>query len=247
MYADELELEEKIEFRDDQRSTTLPIHNLLWLWTDRNAVNLGKWILRYLFSNLIDEEIKRDETFRNSLLKAKTNSKNRSLPPMNIQIPDAPMNGWRDAVSGPASTSTIRASNGFHYPATPGMAIGLATPGMPPSSAGHGSQRNPMTPAAEELSQLEKTQTQQSQAKENNDYFSKIPTNNGTGNTATSTEGSSDAGADTLPQTPSEDTPATKKKALFSKKFNMSFNMKKFGTASASAETAKPAAVDEKA
>ncbi|EFW98425.1 WD repeat protein [Grosmannia clavigera kw1407] len=45
MYADELVLDEPFAFREDQR------------------INLGKWILRYLFANLIDEEVRRDDVY----------------------------------------------------------------------------------------------------------------------------------------------------------------------------------------
>jgi WD repeat-containing protein 48 len=164
---------------------------------------------------------------------------------MNIQIPETPLNGWQHAAAGPLSSTTIRPSNGPNYPMTPGMAIGLATPGVPPQSAGHGSQLTAMTPTTEEGALLEKTQTQQSQNKDGGDYFSNIPVSNGNGKAAPSTEASSDTGAENVPQTPSEET-TTKKKALFSKKFNMSFNMKKFGGTTAAPEAAKPAAVDEK-
>jgi WD repeat-containing protein 48 len=159
------------------------------------------------------------------------------------------MNGWKDTVSGPTSGSTIRATNGLHHPVTPGMAIGLATPGIPPSSAGHTQHLNPLlTPTTEEGAQLEKTTTQQSQSqvRDSGDYFSAAPPTNGNGNKA-STENSSDSAPSEHPQSPSEETPAAKKsKALFSKKFNMSFNMKKFGTTSTTVEPTKPAAVDEK-
>ncbi|RDA92557.1 hypothetical protein CP533_0922 [Ophiocordyceps camponoti-saundersi (nom. inval.)] len=49
IYADELKFSEPIEFKEDQR------------------IILGRWILRYLFANLIDEEIKRDELHRQRL------------------------------------------------------------------------------------------------------------------------------------------------------------------------------------
>ncbi|KAL1893824.1 hypothetical protein Cpir12675_003943 [Ceratocystis pirilliformis] len=51
MYADELtmKVDPEIEFREDQR------------------INLGKWVLRYLFSGLVDEEIRRDEIYRQNL------------------------------------------------------------------------------------------------------------------------------------------------------------------------------------
>ncbi|ORY15616.1 hypothetical protein BCR34DRAFT_558691 [Clohesyomyces aquaticus] len=232
MYADELHLEEKIDFREDQR------------------INLGKWILRYLFSNLIDEEIKRDEIFRNTLVQ-EHKSNVRAQPPSNILIPENHINGWNDAVSGPTSGSTIRATNGFHLPiTTPGLSIGLATPGIT-SSPNHASQQLSTLPTTtEEGSQLEKTITQQSQSKEGSDYFSSTPATNGNGKPAvTSTEASTtDPSQENLPQSPSEENPAQAKKgkALFSKKFNMSFNMKKFGSTTSNVEVAKPVAVDEK-
>ncbi|KAF2276189.1 WD repeat protein-like protein [Westerdykella ornata] len=229
MYADELELDQKIEFRDDQR------------------INLGKWILRYLFANLIDEEIKRDEAFRHSLLTGKSSTANRSHAPLNIQIPPPPVEGWRDATSGPTSSSTIRA-NDLSYPVTPGMAIGLATPGVPPSSSGNASHVNALTPTTEEGAPLEKSQTQQSQPNTGGDYFSSVGGSYSNATPAAGAELPSEGMPETLPQSPSEEMPATKKgKALFSKKFNMSFNMKKFGSPVAAPETPKPAAADDKA
>lgn len=222
MYADELDLADKVEFREDQR------------------INLGKWILRYLFSNLIDEEIKRDEAFRNSLVQSKSGGLNRANPPSNIQIPETQLNGWKDAASGPTSGSTIRATNGFHLPVvTPGLAIGLATPGLP--------SLNPLPTTAEEGAQLEKSPTQQSQSKESSDYFSATP---GASRPQGSVENPTTPSADALPQSPSEQDGSNqpkKGKALFSKKFNMpSFNMKKFATTPAP-EAPKPAVEAEKA
>lgn len=218
-------------------------------------VNLGKWILRYLFSNLIDEEIKRDEDFRNVLLQDKSGRLTRANAPANIQIPEARINGWNDTQHGPASASTIRATNGHHLPLnTPGLSIGQATPGIPPSSAGHVNQQvSALTPTVEEGAQLEKTKTQTSQHKEGGDYFSApggAASSSENGKPTASTEPPAEGASDTaLPQSPSEQETANhtkKSKALFSKKFNMSFNMKKFG-ASSTPEAAKPAPVDEKA
>lgn len=204
--------------------------------------------MRYLFSNLIDEEIKRDTTFREDLVKEKM-SASRANPPTNIQIPQTQINGWKDAASGPASGSTIRATNGVHLPATtPGLAIGLATPGVAPSSAGHNSHNPLLTPTTEEGAQLEKTQTQKSSAQEQPDYFSATPNTTTNNKPNSSTEGSTDSKEEAQPQSPAEEAPATQKKgkALFSKKFNMTFNMKKFGTSSTASEAPKPAPTDEK-
>jgi WD repeat-containing protein 48 len=226
-YADELDLEEQIEFREDHR------------------INLGKWILRYLFSNLIDEEIKRDENTRSALLKQKEEQPQPGRP-TNIQLPDMNLNGWQDAASGLASGSTIRAENGFRLPHTPGLAIGLATPMAAPMSAGRNSLQSPMTPTREEGSNLEKTQTQRSSTQEGGDYFGPSSATNGNGKTAEHPkEGSTDSKEETV-QSPTEpDTPAKKGKGMFGKKFNMTFNMKKFSTGTAVAEPVKPA-TDEK-
>ncbi|KAK2627953.1 hypothetical protein QTJ16_002599 [Diplocarpon rosae] len=69
MYADELELDEFIEFREDQR------------------INLGKWILRHIFSNFIDEMIRRDEAFRKELNISAKKGGQRSNAPKSIQMP----------------------------------------------------------------------------------------------------------------------------------------------------------------
>ncbi|KAH3918541.1 hypothetical protein HBH56_037980 [Parastagonospora nodorum] len=231
MYADELQLEEPIDFREDHR------------------INLGKWILRYLFSNLIDEEIKRDETFRTSLLSQKEES--HPGRPTNITIPAMNVNGWNEASSGPTSVSTIKA-NGAHVPHTPGLAIGLATPMGHPQSAGRNSQHNPyLTPTTEEGSQLEKTQTQRSSMNgAEPDYFGQVTsaTNgnaNGNGKPAAATEGAAEAKEETVSSPTEPDTPAKKGKGMFGKKFG--FNKKLFSTGTAVVEPAKPAVVDEKA
>ncbi|KAH8731030.1 hypothetical protein GQ44DRAFT_643146 [Phaeosphaeriaceae sp. PMI808] len=232
MYADELQLEEQIDFREDHR------------------INLGKWILRYLFSNLIDEEIKRDEDCRRDLLKEKEGDTEKGRP-MNIQIPSMNINGWDGVSSGPGSVSTIKASNGVHMPNTPGLAIGLATPMGHPQSSGRNSQHNPyLTPTTEEGSQLEKTQTQRSSITEP-DYFGQVTsatngTTNGNGKPAAATETSTDSKEENVPSPTEPDTPAKKGKGMFGKKFNMSFNMKKFSTGTAVTEPAKPAAIDER-
>ncbi|KAF1810345.1 WD40 repeat-like protein [Eremomyces bilateralis CBS 781.70] len=112
MYADEVELDEGIEFREDQR------------------INLGKWVLRYLFADLINEEIRRDEEARQHILDQRDQNFQRGNTPGTIQIPQTKITTWNDAAAGPASVSTLRANNGMRFPAsTPGLAIGIASPG----------------------------------------------------------------------------------------------------------------------
>jgi WD repeat-containing protein 48 len=225
------------------------------------TVNLGKWILRYLFSNLIDEEIKRDEAFRAQIMNEKK-EETRPDRPTNITIPRMNVNGWKDAAAEPTSGSTIR-GNGFFLPHTPGMGIGLATPNGPPSSAGRGGQSNAyLTPTTEEGSQLEPTKSQRSSTQDGQDYFGQgASTNgngNGNGNSNGNGNGNSNGNGKAVPaegsdskeeavQSPTEtDTPSKKGKGMFGKKFNMGFSMKKFGTGTAiAAEPVKPV-VDDK-
>ncbi|OTB01579.1 hypothetical protein M426DRAFT_25479 [Hypoxylon sp. CI-4A] len=106
MYADELILAEPVDFREDQR------------------INLGRWILRYLFAKLIDEEIKRDEVHRLKLNENVEKRKAAVRPPISIQIPATGAQGW-----GPNdSPATTPRANGANQPMTPGLAIGVATP-----------------------------------------------------------------------------------------------------------------------
>jgi WD repeat-containing protein 48 len=128
---------------------------------------------------------------------------------------------------------------------TPGLAIGLATPGIAPHSAGQNHHNPLLTPTTEEGAKLEKTTTQRSSNHEQPDYFSSTPATNG--KSQASAEGS-DSAPENLPQSPAEETATTQKKSktLFSKKFNMNFNMKKFGTSAAPVEAPKPVATDDK-
>lgn len=169
--------------------------------------------------------------------------------PTNIELPGANLNGWSQTASGPTSGSTLKATNGNHMPHTPGLAIGLATPMQAPQSIDRNSKQAFLTPTTEEGAQLEKTQTQRSSTQDGGDYFgsSASASNvNGNGKSAETKDGSSDSKEEAV-QSPTEpDTPAKKGKGMFGKKFNMSFNMKKFSTGTAVPEPAKPV-VDEKA
>ena len=222
MYADELQLEEQIDFREDHR------------------INLGKWVLRYLFSNLIDEEIKRDEIYRAKMLQEK--QQQAVSRPTNIEIP-VNVNGW--SASGPTSGSTLK-GNGFHFPHTPGMGIGLATPTLPPNSAGRGSHGNAyLTPTTEEGNPLEQTKSQRSSTQEGQDYFGATASNgNGNGKPA---EGVAETKEETVTSPTTEDTPSKKSKGMFGKKFKMGFTKNMFATGAPIAAEAPKPVVDEKA
>ncbi|KAK4455079.1 hypothetical protein QBC34DRAFT_391511 [Podospora aff. communis PSN243] len=230
MYADELTLEEPVEFRDDQR------------------INLGKWVLRYLFANLIDEEIRRDEAFRHKLNQAVEKRMAAGRPNMVIAIP--PPAGW----SASGSPSTTPRPNGAHVPITPGFAIGVATPGSPLT---HGTD-GLTTP----LSPLDKRQSQVSRPSvEREDYFSdaiNTPEPIATpgpaqtpGPPATpapeAAKATSDNGKDKDKEKDKDNGKAPS--TPFGKKFRMgmSFGSKKIGRSASTAAAEKPAVVDEKA
>ena len=233
MYADELDLDENVEFREDQR------------------VNLGKWVLRYLFSKLITEEIRRDETYRNQLLNAqeKSNATGEKVP-TRIQIPPNQMNVWQPDTTVPSSGSTLRPStNGtLKTNSTHGLQIGLATPtsAYPPRSI---AAAHTLSSTNEESASEEKPSSQQPPR---NDYFS---SNQITSPDVTAVDNSSQTpgtpGAGQEPSTPTaegtlKDASTPTKEGLFGKKFrmNMSFSgMKKIGRSQAND---KPAAVEEK-
>ena len=242
MYADELELDEDIEFREDQR------------------INLGKWVLRYLFSNLITEEIRRDQTHRKQLLSVQAEKKfQRDSAPSNIQIPQGQVNGWHqdNASGGPASATTPRATNGV--PTTPGLTIGHGTPGPNNLSSPTKASTGHLTPTAEEGAPLEKRRSVASQPRQSSDrhsdYFSPSRTPNPdivspgppTKAPVTPSETTEDKEETTASETP-KDTPS-KEAGLFGKKFSMrgmSFSgMKKIGRIQTN-DKDKPAVVEEK-
>ncbi|EMC91801.1 hypothetical protein BAUCODRAFT_305390 [Baudoinia panamericana UAMH 10762] len=242
MYADELDLDEDFEYREDQR------------------INLGKWVLRYLFSNLITEEIRRDQAFRKQLLATKESQRlQRENAPTSIQLPPQQTNGWHTATADLSTDTTPRASaNGMaRTAATPGFSIGLASPALFTSPTKTVTSGHILTPTAEEgapmTPQQTVAQTRQSTDR-NSDYFS--------ASRQSSSEISSPGGVLKPPTTPGEaaeepttplgegafkDTPS--KSGLFGKKFGMGMafsGMKKIGRTTTN-EAAKPAVVEEKA
>ncbi|KAF2761584.1 WD40 repeat-like protein [Pseudovirgaria hyperparasitica] len=239
MYADEVPMEEDIEFREDQR------------------INLGKWVLRYLFSNLIDEEIKRDEVIRQSVVRAGQPSIQRPNAPPSIALPNAGLTSWNHGGLGPGSGSTLRA-NGKLLVTTPGLHIGIATPGLHPVvtsnslAALNGQSGGALSPTLEESAPLEKSITGQSQPrtsadKGGADYFSvantsKTPTTPG----GAAHERVSESHDETqTPISPSDEKGPGKEGFFGGKKFRMAFGMKKLGKERTN-EVDKPVVVEEK-
>lgn len=240
MYADELEINEKIDFKEDQR------------------INLGKWVLRYLFDNLIDEEIKRDEVYRKQLLESKRQSVERSNPPSSITMPSNNIQSWNDAASGPASATTLRPTNGHHVPMqTPGFAIGVATPGALHTTTTH---QNTLTPVGEDGSHPATTSpshTRTSSDHAGGDYFSSQPNSGPAITPGGNTNGQIISSTDP-PPAPDTQSPAAekteshekgdekKKKGMFgSKKLGgMGFGLKSLKKEKTNDATAKPAIME---
>jgi len=200
---------------------------LLKLTSD--LVNLGKWILRHIFSNLIDEMIKQDELYRKELNDKIRKSGERANAPTSIQLPPA---GWGD------NGSLTPRANGNSYPMTPGMGIGVATPSALTHLPGVPEDGTPLDKRASQVSR--------GSADKNGDYFS---------STAITPDPANKPVATPVP-TPAEESKSPtdnketngKDSTLFSKKFRMgmSFGSKKLGR-SPSVAAEKPVVVDEKA
>jgi WD repeat-containing protein 48 len=235
MYADELLLEEPVEFREDQRSES-NFQAKLEIAYKHVLVNLGKWVLRHIFSRLIDEMIKRDEVFRKELNENIKKSGQRANAPTSIQMPSSPMASWQEN-SGSAATPR---ANGNSYPMTPGMGIGVATP----------APLNHLPGVPEDGAPLDKRASQMSRAsaEKTGDYFSSTPiaTEAGSKPAATPSE-SQDSKAPKSPADADKEANGKDSSNVFGKKFRMgmSFGSKKLGR-SASTNTEKPVVVEEK-
>ncbi|KAI0485390.1 WD repeat-containing protein [Xylaria cf. heliscus] len=224
MYADELKLEEPVDFREDQR------------------INLGRWILRYLFARLIDEEIKRDEAYRQKLNEnvERRLAASRLNPPLSVAIPA--INDSQIWQSTGSPVTTPRANSSILLP-TPGLGIGVATPAVHlpavPEKVG--------TP----LSSIEKRSSQTSR-QSGEDYFSSGISSADAPYKVMTTPAAVESQAVEAPKSPAETKDKEKDgpkspSTPFGKKFRMgmSFGSKKTGR-SASSNTEKPVVVEEK-
>jgi WD repeat-containing protein 48 len=230
VYADGIDIPEKIDFREDQRSMYLP-GNLPKFLTSR-PVNLGKWVLRNLFTTLVDEEIKRDEVYRRSFRteaqSKPTNGIQRKnippaimLPPLDIQSP----------LLSPNSLLTPRATN-ILVPMTPGMPIKAATPGLQTThTPGQAPATLPST--AEEGSDSEEKALEASQTPvttdRSSDYFSNsagVPSGAPSESGRIPATPSEALGPGINPVSPNDDKEEKKKSTIFGKKFQMAFPKK---------------------
>ncbi|KAI3317608.1 WD domain-containing protein [Xylariaceae sp. AK1471] len=222
MYADELTLEEPVDFREDQR------------------INLGRWILRYLFARLIDEEIKHDEVYRQKLNEGveKRQAAAGIDPPMSISMPAINNQAWNSM----ESTVTTPRANGPSLLVTPGFGIGVATPAVylpgVPEKVG--------TPLSSDK------RSSQTSRQSGDDYFSSGISSADAPYKVATTPASAEPQVVEIPKTPAETKDKEKDgpkspSTPFGKKFRMgmSFGSKKTGR-SASSNVEKPVVVEEK-
>ncbi|KAG9248689.1 WD repeat protein-like protein [Calycina marina] len=215
MYADELQTDDALEFRDDQR------------------INLAKWVLRHLFTGLIDEMIKRDEIYRKGINEG-IKQANQQKAPLSIEMPESTY------TKGFGSPLTPRA-NGGSVPMTPGMGIGVATPGAVTHMPGVPEDEVPMGTGDTKTSAA---------GEKSGDYFSSTntPSNINATPKPAATPGITD---EKPPQSPSDaDKETNGKDGRFGKKFSMKsmgmpFGGKKLGR-SPSVTVEKPVVVEEK-
>jgi WD repeat-containing protein 48 len=217
----------------------------LQIANERITVNLGHWVLRSLFANLVKEELYRDSEYRKNLGQYQQSTRH-NVPP-SLQLPDIPLyEGFNDKAED-SSQATPR-NIIFSPAATPGLSIGLATP--------HPGQTNPSVHAQSHLSSpqnerqsLEKSRYQsQSRASsdKSSDYFSSNPNRQTSTENHTKTPTSPGNGFVDVSSQPGLDQDKEEKSkegtTLFKKKFRMNFP-KKLGRFSADP---KPAVADEK-
>jgi WD repeat-containing protein 48 len=181
-----------------------------------------------MFSGLIDEFIRQDETYRRELNDKIRSSGERAGAPGSITLPSF---NYQDG-----GATTPRA-NGHSYPMTPGMGIGVATPG------------HHLPPVAEDGAPLDKNASHLSRnsVDKNGDYFSSTLISQDPVHKPAVTPTPAAEPAATEPKSPTDEK-ENGKEGLFGKKFRMgmSFGSKKIGR-SASSATEKPVVVDEKA
>ena len=219
-------------------------------------VNLGKWILRFLFDKLIQEERKRDTGFRESLMghTSRTNSLRRENAPLSIPIPTIESPSISDAtIDNDDSILTPRAPTKAvgKEASTPGLNIGLATPHS--NGTKFNNANNPSARAGEDSDSdhraSDPTQSRSSVDRKR-DYFSSDTQNEGNVDDKVNepgTPGASSSEGNTAVPTQltlenKEDEKLKESGTLFGKSFRMKFP-KKIGRASTDV---KPVAPDEK-
>ncbi|KAJ5620404.1 hypothetical protein N7510_004388 [Penicillium lagena] len=209
VYADEADLppSDISQFRDDQR------------------INLGKWVLRWLFAPLVDEEIERDREFRQSAVAkaeefARVNPLSTSAPsddiPRSVGIPIS-----RDLSMTTLTGQTTASRSGSDFPGSPNTGIGIhiGTPSINYLSTSAQSTTSPFPMLDADTPEHPHTDAPPSSYPDKNgDYFSlKTPAD---ADRTPNPMSPSEAASPGVPQSPAEpDKEERKKGSLFGKKF----------------------------
>ncbi|KAF9889419.1 hypothetical protein FE257_007320 [Aspergillus nanangensis] len=227
VYADEVELTDYSQIREDQR------------------LNLGKWILRWLFAPLIDAELKRDGEHRASAMaRAEELAKNHSAP---MDIPNSDSRHLGSPFD-PSMSSFRPGYDTLGSPTTPGFGIGfasspgsLATPLAIQNNNHLGTSPGELSDYA--MSQQNTDVARSSMSDKSSDYFSS-PRPQGLTPLDTDKSLTGEPTPTALPQSPAEPDKEERKKggSIFGKKFRMDFP-KKLGRTSSEV---KPQIQEEK-
>ncbi|KAH1474060.1 hypothetical protein KXV22_003129 [Aspergillus fumigatus] len=230
VYADEADLHDYSQIREDQR------------------INLGKWVLRWLFAPLVDEEIKRDEQYRASAIAKAEELARQTMSsvtaPVDIPSPNAKNLGIQIPYD-PSSLSMRPGNESFGSPTAPGFGIHLATtPGSLTSSMLNTSNNHFGTSPGDVGDHLASPHPDvvRNSMSDKSDYFSS-PRQQGSNAVDATTPG--DPTPTALPQSPAEPDKEERKRtgSIFGKKFRMEFP-KKLGRTSSEV---KPQVQEEKA
>ncbi|KAL8966008.1 MAG: hypothetical protein Q9183_003568 [Haloplaca sp. 2 TL-2023] len=192
------------------------------------------------------KELARDETYRRQLQSKHSRKVQRAPAPRLTQLPSPPPGPWHEHSAGDDSLITPRANNGNAQPAaTPGLAIGVATPHG--GWATNGTNDSHIGNSTDPASNLEKTSSNHSQSRNSTDrskdYFSANP--NVQSPSDPPAEDSSEATSTQSPVDGDKEEKPKEGTTLFGKRFRMNMNFpKKLGRTSVEV---KPPTVDEKA
>ena len=207
VYADELAEFSQVKPRDDQR------------------INLGAWVLRYLFADLVDEELRRDEAFRRSLKSNLTLNGGGKVGRISLPV------GTFFDESDRSPISTPRANPYNRQIETPGLVIGAASPTTADTK-----------PGVQENGKGNATDATATSRKSGEDYFSPKLVNSSTGNQTQDKQPQTPAGQVEAPTSPIDKTHVSSPKesgSSFGKRLRSTFTPKKSGKNAAATEEPK--------
>lgn len=210
VYADEIDVSNRSRFREDQR------------------INLGKWVLRWLFAPLVEEEVNRDNAYRASAVAGNPGDTSAAL---DTPTPTAASKGLTIPIPHHNHYGTTLRPSDTHNSFTPGFGIGFATPGVESSY-----NTNAAGTPASFASAVEDTKSEMSSLhqktpyseKGGGDYFTSKPVHTD-GEKGSSTPGGGAGGGVDIPTTPTTEPDKEEKKksgSFLGVKFPMGFPRK---------------------